>query len=260
MIESRYGTRFSIRPDKMYQDLFLFGEYEEVHTRVFKALIRPGDVVMDIGANFGWYTAAFARWVGLHGQVHAFEPVPFTGDLTAETIGLNDSADVVRLNRIGLGDAEGAFTIYTFAGLSHGYASMGTLGRDDAIAHECQVSTLDTYVSEAGLPGVHFIKLDVEGHELAVLQGGRDLLTDACGPIVAFETNTECLSDRGLSGADLEALFRECGYTHFWSIERHGAIRRNATVETRDCDFIAAPPRRVGEVEKALDRCGVPYE
>ena len=65
--------------------------------------MRPEDVVLDIGANFGWFTTLFAQWVGDAGRVHSFEPVPFIGDLTAETVALNGVGRHVDLNHFGLG-------------------------------------------------------------------------------------------------------------------------------------------------------------
>lgn len=73
----------------MYTGICFWGDYESYHTKIFKRIVRPGDVVFDIGANFGWFTTLFARWVGPSGRVHGFEPVPFIHELAAETVKLN---------------------------------------------------------------------------------------------------------------------------------------------------------------------------
>ena len=89
VVENREGIRIKVSPDGMYRDVYLWGDYEPYHTKIYRRIIRPGDTVFDVGANFGWFTALFARWVGVTGRVHAFEPVPFIHALAVEKLALN---------------------------------------------------------------------------------------------------------------------------------------------------------------------------
>lgn len=260
VVTSRLGTRFRVHRDGMFRELFLFGDYESVHSRVFRSLIRPGDVVLDVGANFGWYTAAFARWVGLRGSVHAFEPVPSIAQQTRDAIELNGVSDIVRFNQTGLGSEAGAFVVYTFAGLPHGYASSSDLGRDDAQPHDCRVTTLDAYVAQANLARVDFIKIDVEGHELEALKGGDDLLSREDAPIVAFETNKECLQARDMDATELQNHLMARGYTTMWSVERTSRIREvNGPIPNEDCDYVAVKSSRREAALRALKKSGIRF-
>ena len=126
----------------MYTGIYFWGDYEPYHTKIFKRIVRPGDVVFDIGANFGWFTTLFARWVGPSGRVHGFEPVPFIHELAAETVKLNGMESRVQLNRLALGRSDGELTVHTFPGLPHGHASASDLGRSDAQPHTCEVRQL----------------------------------------------------------------------------------------------------------------------
>src|SRR5581483_5730023 len=72
------GRRFHIGPDWAYWPLYMGMEHEPEATSAARQLVRPGDVVIDVGANYGWFTTLFAQAVGPTGHVYAFEPVPAT--------------------------------------------------------------------------------------------------------------------------------------------------------------------------------------
>jgi len=75
--QCRHGLKLRLQKDAAFIWPFLFGEYEEPNSRVYSRLISPGDVVFDVGASYGWYSALFGKLVGESGQVHAFEPASF---------------------------------------------------------------------------------------------------------------------------------------------------------------------------------------
>jgi FkbM family methyltransferase len=218
IVACRHGLRFRVSRDGMYVQPYLFGAYEPALTRLLLRLVGPGDVVVDVGANFGWYTCLLARAVGPAGRVHAFEPVPQLAAMTQDAIYLNGVAATARLVRAGLGDRVGSFTMYTFRDLPHGHAAASDLGRDDAVPIACDVTTLDDYARTAGIDRISVMKVDVEGHEPFVFSGGRDLLSDPDAPVVAFEINPSCLRPRGLAAADVETTLRDLGYTEFWTV------------------------------------------
>jgi hypothetical protein len=60
----------------MCESLYFLGEYEPGVSNVIREVVRPGQVCLDLGANFGWYTTLLHRLTGPGGEVHAFEPVP----------------------------------------------------------------------------------------------------------------------------------------------------------------------------------------
>jgi FkbM family methyltransferase len=238
-------------PDAMYVDPFLFGEYEPALTRLLLRCIKPGDLVVDVGSNFGWYAAVLGRRVAPSGRVHAFEPVPSLARLARETIELNHTEATVRLNCMGLGRTGGRFTVFTFAGLPHGHASATSLGRRDATPHNCEITTLDAYAADHGLDRIDLLKADVEGHELDVFLGARDVLRRADGPIVAFELNPICLADRGLLASHVEQTLRAAGYTEFWRVAPRRTFRVCA-LSAEGGDYITAKGGRAALLAAAV--------
>src|SRR5688572_5258274 len=114
----RWGSRLAVRPlecrlfngarmtcdlrDHVQRQIYFFGAYEPIETYLFRLLLRPGMVVVDVGANVGLYTLIAAGEVGVRGEVHAFEPVPETFERLVDHVMVNGVADIVRANPVGL--------------------------------------------------------------------------------------------------------------------------------------------------------------
>jgi len=253
VVRCRHGLKLRVHRDPAFIWPYLFGEYEEANTRIYKELIRPGATVFDIGASYGWFTALFAKAVGRSGQVHAFEPVAEIARLTAETVELNDVSLVVHLNVAGVGREAGSFIVYTFDELPMGHASSSDLGRDDAVPHHCHATSLDEYVAQRGIETADFIKVDVEGHERDVLCGAEATLSARDAPVVAFEVNPECLAARRLTPAKVQEPLVDFGYDHFWLIEPEGNLREvpGPAAMPATADYLAAKGERVLRVQEA---------
>ena len=115
----------------METTLYFLGEYETVLTEKVAMLLREGDVCLDVGANFGWYTTLFYKHCGTNGAVHAFEPVPPIYDELCENYKLMGQPSNILLNKLALGDSIQEMKVNLFSGLSTGHASLSTQGRDD---------------------------------------------------------------------------------------------------------------------------------
>ena len=124
-VASTYGNRFHLEfpQDIGWESLYVLGSYEAGTSALAAAVLEHGDIVCDVGANLGWYTMLFDRCVRPTGSVHAFEPVPWIRRKLEENCDLNEvGAGVVR-NDLALGASEGAVTLYSFTGLTHGETS-----------------------------------------------------------------------------------------------------------------------------------------
>ena len=252
VVTTRSGIQIKVAPDGMYRDVYFWGDYEPYHTKIYRNLIESGDTVLDIGANFGWFTAQFAHWTGTTGQVHAFEPVPFIFDLASETVRLNHLDSVVRLNQLALGRASGTITVRTYAGLPHGHATVADLDRPDAIEHTCPLTTLDEYCDANSVGAIQFMKVDVEGFEPDVFAGGRCTLSSSNAPIVAFEVNGTCLRARSLRSVDVIEELRRAGYSNFFSFSTRTGIRRLESDLFEYGDCIAAKASHLPRLDRAL--------
>jgi FkbM family methyltransferase len=252
IVGTREGIRVRVMRDGMYRSVYFWGDYEPYQTKVYRRIVRSGDITFDVGANFGWYSALFAQWVGGTGRVHAFEPVSFIHDLAAETIALNSSAERVQLNPFGLGRENADITLFTYSGLPHGHATATDLARTDAVRHTCEIRRLDDYCQEHGIASIDFMKVDVEGAEIDVFAGGGRVLSCSDAPVIAFEINSTCLKPRSLHGSDIVAALRELGYTEFFSLSTRRGVTRLEPQHLDDADCLAAKQAHLDRIAPAL--------
>jgi FkbM family methyltransferase len=139
-------------------------------------VVRPGAVCLDIGAASGYYSVVLSRLAGPSGTVHSIEPLVVAHPTLSALLG-------VRRRPIALGATSGRhwMSVPLRAGrpvtgrafLVQGTSGLGSNDEfDDHLEIRVQADTLDAYCSRAGLDRLDFVKLDVEGGELAVLHGG----------------------------------------------------------------------------------------
>ena len=162
------------------------GAYERAHLRLLRSLVRPGAIVVDVGAHFGIYTEALCTLVGASGKVHAFEPQARVFEALRR---LQSSHDNLEVYRVALSSRNGTCTLHTpFLDGGVPEPALATLEPVSAAhqADEVATRTLDSYRDQ--LAGLAFVKVDVEGHEIEFLDGARDLLA-RCRPIVQVEDN-----------------------------------------------------------------------
>lgn len=161
---------------------------------VLVASCRPGDTVVDIGANIG-VTAIMAGVLAAPGRVVAVEPVPETFVHLERNISRSQIDGVTCVNAA-IGAAEGTVNLVTRSG-SNFAAFVGYEGVLDRYVgydeYEARVQTVDRLVEEQSLTSVNFMKIDVEGYELEVLRGAVSVL-DRFQPVVFLEVNHYCLN------------------------------------------------------------------
>lgn len=184
----------------------------------FLRLIRRGQTVLDIGANRGDFTLLFSDLVGPSGQVHAFEPVPPTFALLERHIAASARHPNVRLNRFGLAAQAGSFPIH----VPNSDLGQASLQRHSAASWQhssvetfpCELRRLDDYASQ--LARLDFAKIDVEGAELSVLQGGCATL-GRFAPVLHLEYFGEWTRAFGYAAGDLVSALQSLGYRCFYT-------------------------------------------
>lgn len=140
-----------------------------------RALLRPGDTVLDIGANFGVFTKLFSELAGPSGEVIAFEPIPETFRTLSAGVELLKLQNVKTLNKAvsdHVGTALMEVPQYSETMGENLYESHIVNSSDAPNTYSVQTVTIDSLQ----LSKVDFIKIDVEGHELQVLRGGRETI------------------------------------------------------------------------------------
>ena len=134
-------------------------------------LVHPGMVCYDVGANAGFYTLALARLTGPTGRVFAFEPLGGNTWNLLDHVRLNNLAQVT-VTQTAISDSDG------LAGFDmHASNAMGKIAPGSPSSYQVPTMRLDTLIERPGIPAPDFIKMDIEGAELAALRGASGLLT-----------------------------------------------------------------------------------
>lgn len=156
--------------------IYLLGAYEPRTIRAYEKVIRPGAVIFDIGANIGAHTLHFARLAGPTGRVVAFEPTDYACTKLRANLALNpELTERVTLQQVFLVAERTAAAPAAVAASWPVAAASGDLNAWQARSERStsQAITADDFCAQAGIARIDFVKLDVDGHEYAVLQGFR---------------------------------------------------------------------------------------
>jgi len=202
---------------------YLYGAYEYVYASAFVGQITPGAVVLDVGANIGEYTLLAALATGPTGYVFAVEPNEELHERIHRNLELNVISNVQVLPvAFGSSERQGTLTVPLDA------AALGTLRSDLAagqpgIQYEVRIQRLDDTVSDEDRRRLAVMKVDVEGWELEVFQGGRETLAQA-KPVVLYECGADQFETQGARALTRSMAFlEELGYqNHTIKMNRHG--------------------------------------
>lgn len=160
------------------------GLHEPAEELFVFAVVRPGDVVVDVGANLGIYTVACAA---MGARVAAFEPASLAREALRRNVRINHLDQAVGVLAAALGDAAGSASITTGLDVRNHLVA----GQDDPAGVErVPVWTLDGFLAdhpEWGSAGPALVKIDAEGHDAAVLRGARRVLAEH-QPVLLLET------------------------------------------------------------------------
>lgn len=172
------------------------------------AVLWPGDVLYDIGANVG----LVALHAGHKCRTIAFEPDPAILPRLQRNLELNPDASV-DVQPIAISDNDGTTTLFRDGG---GKSSPSLVHqRDEKEAIEVMARTLDTMVAGGTLPGPTVLKLDIEGAEILALRGAKELLAGPAAPRALFlEVHDSLLPAFGSSADEVLRVVKEAGYTN----------------------------------------------
>lgn len=178
-----YSTVQSIKKRHYLKLLRSTSSEIEPELKIIRYLVKPGDSVIDIGANIGVYTKILSRLVGPDGYVYSIEPFPATFEILCYNVRKLHLDNVEPIN-VAVSDSQGIVTMaipYDSSGTeTHYRASIVTNAADTSKTAETnvQATTFDNrFLSESGT--ISFIKCDVEGHEPACINGAVKFLTQS---------------------------------------------------------------------------------
>jgi FkbM family methyltransferase len=196
--------------------IYLLGAFERSTVITLQKLVKPGDVVFDIGANIGAHTLGMARSVGPAGRVFAFEPADFAFAKLRANLALNPDLDSRTFPHQILLSASAAelpeAQIYASWPLESN-DSVHPKHRGMLVPTKgAAVDTLDRFVERESIEQLNLIKIDVDGHELPVFQGGLGVLK-RFRPILVMELSPYVHREQHHDFAHFVALLREAGYS-----------------------------------------------
>lgn len=194
--------------DWIPQDIFLTGEFEPDTTILVKKLLRQGDVVVDVGANIGYFSLLFSQCVGSKGHVYSYEPVPQLAAALQSNAELNKFKQIT-LSNLALSDHGGQAIFYVGPKDNSGLSSLRPPRSSSAILN-VNLARFDEIFSHA--ENVSLIKIDVEGAELAVLRGMEKYLLKKL-PNILVEVTSQFLNEMGDSEQSLLAYLQSFGYS-----------------------------------------------
>lgn len=174
-----WGALFRVRPREVIgSGIWCYGIFDLVVAEAIARLLDSGDTALDIGANIGQMTSLMQHRAGPHGKVIAFEPHPeLFAELTHNLRVLPEASRLAftELHNLALSDAEGEVAL----DVGKAWASNRGMSRIDPEAHGPGILRVKRTTLDSSMPSaaqIQVCKIDVEGHELNVLEGASRLL------------------------------------------------------------------------------------
>lgn len=194
--------------------IYLLGAFERSTAATLRALVKPGEIVLDIGANIGAHTLGLAKSVGAAGKVFAFEPADFPFQKLLQNLALNPELEQrTQASQVMLGSGADKPLVGVYASWPLEKAdSVHPKHRGRLVSTEgATADTLDGFVERQRIHRINLIKMDVDGNELPILQGGRGVLREQ-RPTIVMEMSPYVHAEVRNSFAAMIELLRELRY------------------------------------------------
>jgi FkbM family methyltransferase len=204
--KTRHGM-ILYNPNDLYvgKSFDLYGEYSEGEITLFRQLIRPGAIILDIGANIGPHALFYAQCTGPSGILMAFEPQRILFQMLCANMALNGVANSFCYNAA-VGASSGTVIVPALDyGIENNFGGLSLTA--DYSGHGEQTVILP--IDSLKLQQCHFIKIDVEGMELEVLTGAQETI-NRCRPLIYLE------NDRKEKSPPLIKYLQAMDYNLFW--------------------------------------------
>ena len=246
LAETRVGAFMVLLNDSLGKMLIATGQYEPHFLQVASAILKPGDVCVDIGANLGYHTVTMAKLVGESGVVWAFEPQRIIYQQLCGNCFLNEVRNVMAFP-LAIGDRDQLVKIeslnYEALAINTGEVRVTEEG------DEVQAAPLDAFDFQR----VDFIKADMQGSELKFLTGASRILV-RCRPVIFMEVEEPFLAVMGTSSREILNRLLSLNYI---------LVRINAYDKTTGAfpwDHLAVPAEREDKIKDYLRRLEYPHD
>lgn len=208
---------------------------------LMKLLLVPGDCVIDVGVNVGYFSAVCAQCVGFKGEVYAIEASPIMFERFRQCVAEVAGGPIrVYHSAVWRSSGEVAFNVAT----NSGWSSMRENATFETLAIvQVPAITLDDFVFRENIQRVRVLKLDIEGAETDALVGAPTLLKSGIVDYILVEAEPNRLKAFGHTGQDLACLFEQNGYRPVCMIENDAVIpltEDRRVPGSSNCDYLYA--------------------
>lgn len=220
-----------IQGSKMYLNLDDFGLSKHLFlndirepecTKIMKKWLKKGMIIVDLGANIGYYALLEASIIGDKGKIYAIEPFPSNFELLQKNIELNPYENIIEPYNIAIGNKIG--TEKLFVSKQHNLCNMLASENSDFV--EVKTETLDNFVADKKLPDL--IRMDVEGFEYYILDDMKKTLQQCKSCKMFIEVHPFQMHEKGLDyKKPLKTLF-DLGFKPKYIVKEHGPIKEEA--------------------------------
>ena len=218
-LRTRFGVRFECDlRDKVPREIYYLG-YDRRDCRALRPLVKPGSVILDVGANVGYYSLQLASWMSGKGTVHSFEPFPSTAQQFERNLGLNPRfQNMIFLHRLAMSNFTGSLGMNVLNEDNSGCNSLSADG-----CKKVEVITLDAFAQQEKFIRIDLIKIDIEGAEVDFLQGAEQTIA-RFRPVLVIEVNPSTLQRFGKTAADVIKLLGQYRYQMNYA-DRFGGLK-----------------------------------
>jgi len=216
---------------------------EKLEVSFILGTLHKGMIFFDVGANAGLFTISAGKKIGGNG-VFAFEPCSSTCELLKRNLKLNGLAGV-NVIQSALGESVGAGVLQINVRGRDGLNTLGQATHPDSkvVGQEnVRITTLDVFMKDQNIPRVDVMKVDIEGAELMMFRGARDLLGRADAPLILYEGFGFLTRGFGYHPVEILWFLESCGYSLFVLNSESGEISELKPDYQYDSMVIAAKP------------------
>jgi len=228
LVTTRDGVTLVCNPGDwriMGIEILNFGDFERSETQLLLSYVKEDSVVVDIGANIGWYSILLGR-AASRGGVLACEPIPSTIGFLKKNLALNGTQNV-ELFEHGLSDEDKELVFYFHPHVSGATSAKNLLESAEAVTVRARVKRMDDVLRGEGR--IDLLKCDVEGAEIFALRGGLETI-ERTRPVLFIEMLRKWSAKFGYQPNDIIELLRGLDYECF-SVEDGGRLERFAAME-----------------------------
>lgn len=198
--------------DTVGGEIYRHGCFEPETVNLVRKILKPGMTFLDIGANIGQYSVIASMIVGDDGKVYAFEPTPDTFLLLSENLKLNHCTNAQAL-QLALSDLKGNASLHLGYSTNSGANSLQKTLNTSDYTIEIETDTLDNMLGT--IKQAELLKVDVEGAELLVLNGGEEFFQTYRPDILLELTDERFTGNFGYASEDLLKKLHKMGYQVF---------------------------------------------